>query len=741
MADADDKTKAKRQALSDDELAQQLEQMNRAAIGHLSDEVSGEQDDNLERYLGMPYGDEEEGRSQAISMDVAETVDWAVPDVLEPFISGDRVVEFVPSSKAEQEYCDRATDLVDHDFWNECDGVMFLHDVVKTGAIQKIGFSKTVWEEREVENRETMTGLSLAHLQELQADKSITIEEQSSEPIDEQLIDPAAQQAFSDGQVYTVTVTKTTKTGCNKLMALPPEQVKFSARTADIKEIDYICHETETTRSKLLEMGFDEDDVNAIPSAGNRGTDETRDEIRFHDESRRDNPATQRANEVLLLCEEYPLIDADGDGRLERLQVFRVGKTILKKEEVEEHPFDAWSPDRIPHRLVGLALADKVKQTAYIKTHLTRQMLDNVYLANNPRIEVPDGAMGDDTIADLLTYRVGGLIRTKGQGQMLRPIEIPDRSATALSAITYMDGVREMQSGITRNGMAVSSEEVDPKSATESRRQDRNEQVRKRLMCRMLAETFLVPVFRKMLKNCVRYQNASKEILVRGKWVMVDPRGWNANLRCKVSVGLGHANRDEMIQAATVIGQAQQLAQPLGIIQPKHAYNLISKLVLATGLQFPEDYALDPTSPEGQKVMQQMAQSQQQDPKMVEAQGKLQIKQGEAQAKQQLAQGQAQVQAQLKMQDIAHQNQIAQLKADADYRIAQMQAEMEFRLGQAKIASEHQLSQEQMQAEQDLAEWEARENIRVKEKAITAKGANGSNGSTSSGVRFGGKVG
>lgn len=718
----------KTEALSDDELATRLERLNKSAIGHLSDEVSADQDENLERYLGMKYGDEEEGRSQAISMDVAETVDWAVPDILEPFISGEKAVEFRPSNRKEQEYSDRATDLVNHVFYNECNGVLFLHDIVKTGAIQKAGIAKTVWQDEEKETRETLTGLSIAHLTEFQADQSITIEEQSSEPLLDQIADPAALQAFSDGQVYTVTIVKTQKTGCNKLMALPPEQVKFSARTADLQEIDYIAHETETSRSKLLEMGFEEAKVDSIPSAG-RNSEDSRDETRFHDESRRDDEQTSKAADVLLLAEEYPLIDANGDGRLERLQVFRVGKVILKREEVEEHPFDFWSPDRIPHRLVGLAIADKVKQTAYIKTHLTRQLLDNVYLANNPRIEIPDGAMGEDTISDLLTYRVGGLIRTKGTGQMLRPIEIPDRSSTALQAISYMDSVREQQSGITRNGMAVASEEIDPKSATESRRQDRNEQVRKRLMCRMLAETFLVHVFRKVLKNIVRYQNAAKEIEIRGQWVMIDPRGWNADLKCRAAVGLGHANQDEIIQGATAIGQAQQLATEVGIVTPKNVYKLCSKLVEGAGFQFADDYFTDPDSPEGQQFAQQRQQAQGQDPKMVEAQGKLQLKQGETQAT-----------LQMKQQEIAHQAQIAQIKAEADFKIAQMQAEMEFHLGQMKIIQETQLSREQMSAEQDLAEWQAHQDVRIKEKVASSR-PNGSNGSTSSGVRFGGKVG
>lgn len=716
---------SKKKTMSDEELAVKLDQLNRQAVGHMSDEVSATQDDNLERYLGMPYGDEEEGRSQAISMDVAEVVDWAIPDILEPFISGDRVVEFKGSSKSEADYAERATDLINHEFWNENDGVLFLHDVVKTGSIQKICFSKTVWQEEEDEIRETMTGLSVAHLAELQADQSIALEDVTAEPLNQQLVDPEALAAFSDGQVYTVTIVRIKKRGFNRLMALPPEQVKFSDHTSELVDIDYICHETpDMTRSGLLAMGFPEEKVRLVTTE-NQGVQDNREDVRFHDESKRDSDVTQRAKERFTLIEEYPLLDTNEDGRAERLQVFRVGKVILDRKEVECHPFDAWSPDRIPHRLVGLGIADKVKQTAYIKTHLTRQLLDNVYLANNPRIEVPDGAMGEDTIGDLLTYRVGGLIRTKGNGQMLRPIEIPDRSGTALQAILYMDGVREQQSGVTKNGLAIQSEAIDPKSATESRRQDRNEQTRKRLMCRMLAHTFLVPVFKKMLKNCVRYQDAAKEIELRGEWVMIDPRSWNANLKAKVAVGLGHANRDETMQGATVVGQAQQLGAEAGIVKPKHLYNTARKLVEAAGIGFPEDFFLDPDSEEGQQFAQERAQSQGQDPKMMEAQGKLQIKQ---------------LETQLKAQETQFKSQLAQQQAETDFRIAQMEAQMEFALGQMKIRAETQISQEQMAAEMHLAQWQAEQNVDIKREQVRRMPAAKPNG-TSSGVRFGGKVG
>ena len=717
----------KPEPLSEEALVTRLEQMNRQAVGHTSDEVSQDQDDNLERYLGMPYGDEEDGRSRAISNDVAEVVDWAICDILEPYISGDKVVEFVPGSKQEEAYAERATDLVNHVFYTENDGVTFLHDVVKTAAIQKVCFSKTVWQEEEKQERETVTGVSIAHLEELRADKTLTIEDVEAEPLADQIQDQQALAAYADGQVYTVTYSRAIKSGCNKIIAIPPEQVKFSSGAASVADVDYIAHEIETNRSKLYEMGFDAEKVEQIGARGS-SLDDNREDIRFHDESRRENDGTQHASDKVTLVEEYPLVDANGDGKLERLQVFRVGKVILQREEVSEHPFDAWSPDRIPHRLVGLAIADKVKQTAYIKTHLTRQLLDNVYLANNPRIEVPDQAMGEDTIADLLTYRVGGLIRTKGNGQMLRPIEIPDRSNTALQAIVYMDQVREQQSGITKNGMAVSSEMVDPKSATESRRQDRNEQVRKRLMTRMLGQTFLVGVFRKLLKNCVRYQDAAKEIQVRGSWTMVDVRGWNADMKARVTVGLGYANRDEMMQGAMMVGQAQQLGAEAGIVQPKHLYKTASKLVEAAGLGFPEDYFDNPDTPEWQEKQAQKASNPPQDPKMVEAQGKLQIKQTETQ-----------IMAQMREQEIAHKAQIAEIEAQSKFQIAQLNARLDYALGKAQLVAETQLSRDQMQAEQELAEWETRQNVDIKRKqAASRPTASGSNGSS---VRFGGAVG
>lgn len=731
--DTDDET-----GMPDSELATVLAEMNRQAIGYLSDAVSVDQDDNLDRYLGKPYGDEQEGASNAVSMDVAEVVDWALPDLLEPFISGDRVVEYEPAKPGDEEFTDQAAELAQYCFTAENSGIIVLYDTVKTALIQKIGITKTWWKEEEKEEKQELTGLPISALNELSNEPGVTVTEIDAAPIETLAVPAETLAAYEDGKVYTVEVTRVKKCGKVAIESVPPEEFKVSQRSKDL-ESDYLCHETEVRRSTLVAMGFDYDLVMSL-EANKAADSQSRKNTRFPDEQRTESGKRAMLSDYVTLCEEYPLL-ADSAGKASRWQVFRVNKTILDKEKVDGHPFDAWTPDRIPHRLIGLALADKVKQTQYIKTHLTRQMLDNVYLANNPRFEVPNGAATAETIDDLLTYRVGGLIRTKGEGGMVRPIEVPDRSGTALQAISYMDSVREQQSGITRNGIAISSEAIDPKSATEARNNDRNEQARKRLMVRMLAETLVCPIFKKILKLLVMHQDAEKSVYMSGSFQSFDPRSWNAEMRATVSVGLGYANKDEDLMASQMVGAAQEKLFPIGLVKPEHGYELAKKIVRAVGWKFPDKYFVDPETPEGQQHLQQHAQSQAQDPRMAEVQGKLQLKQAEMQFASQEATLSAQRDIQLEMLKAQAKQAVEERKADFDFKARMTEIKTEYDLGLQQLAAEMALKQQQMAFEARMQVQQQAIDAHQADKALAVKGQTEMHKNNIRAVRFGGKVG
>lgn len=687
--------------IDDDMLVTLLEQENRSAIGYLSDQVSQDQDDNLERYLGMPYGDEEDGASNVISHDVAEVVDWALPDLLEPFLAGDRIVEFDPNSREDEKFCEQATDLATHVFFVDNPGVIILHDVAKSAMIQKIGVIKTYWHDEQCEEDGEAKGLDQIAFAQLAEDPSVEIIESSERVIE---LSEDIAPAFPTGMAIDVKYKTIKDKSKVCVVAVPPEEFKVRQRASSIEKPGYCCHETRKTRADLIAMGFDADLV--MRAASHETSDEdTRRDTRFWDQSRRDEEGGPKLSDELLLLEEYYDCDLDGDGREKLVQAFRVGKTLLSREEVEENPFDMWSPDRIPHRLIGQGLADKVKQTQRVKTVLTRQMLDNVYLANNPRMEVPETAISENTLSDLLEYRIGGLIRTKQSGQM-RSIEVPDRSSVALQAISYMDSVREMQSGIVRNGQAISSEEIDPKSATESRRQDRNSQVRKRLMARMFAETLLVPVFRKVLRLLVKYQDAPRTLKVSGEWVTMDPRGWNAELRARVYTGLGHSSKDEELQASQLMLGIQAKGREVGLVTEAHLWATAKKFVSALGWHNPEDYFMNPESEQGQQMLQARAQQQPpEDPKVIEAKGRIELKQQEAVVSTQLAEAKAQHEKELAERNAQHREELEAYKLETDRIVAELRAENEMSVAASRMEVEERIAMYKSEKEFELAKW------------------------------------
>ena len=55
--------------------------------------------------------------------------------------------------------------------------------------------------------------------------------------------------------------------------------------------------------------------------------------------------------------------------------------------------------------------AEKVMDVQDVSSTLTRQILDNLYHSNNPGHAVWELGMGDDTLDDLMTTRIGRIAR------------------------------------------------------------------------------------------------------------------------------------------------------------------------------------------------------------------------------------------------------------------------------------------------------------------------------------------
>ena len=124
--------------------------------------LSGERADAMAYYIGdmskdMPAA---EGRSSAVSTDVADTIEGLMPQLMDIFAGSDEVVRFEPVGPEDEEAAQQETDFVNHVFMQNNPGFMVLYSFIKDACLSKVGIVKVWWEEREEEERETYYDLT-----------------------------------------------------------------------------------------------------------------------------------------------------------------------------------------------------------------------------------------------------------------------------------------------------------------------------------------------------------------------------------------------------------------------------------------------------------------------------------------------------------------------------------------------------------------------------------------------------
>lgn len=127
-----------------------------------SAQLSQERADAMDYYLGDMRKDmpAQEGRSRAVSTDVADTVEGLMPSLMDIFAGSDEVVRFEPVGPEDEEAAQQETDYVNHVFMQQNPGFMTLYSFIKDALLQKVGIVKVWWEESEQEERETYYDLT-----------------------------------------------------------------------------------------------------------------------------------------------------------------------------------------------------------------------------------------------------------------------------------------------------------------------------------------------------------------------------------------------------------------------------------------------------------------------------------------------------------------------------------------------------------------------------------------------------
>ena len=118
-------------------------------LGVESGDLSTQRATALNHYHGRPYGNEVDGRSQVVSRDLAEAVDWALPGILRAFVQSGNLGEFDPVGPEDEALAQQESDYTNQVMMKDNPGFMVLHDAIKDTLLLKNGYVKHYWDESE----------------------------------------------------------------------------------------------------------------------------------------------------------------------------------------------------------------------------------------------------------------------------------------------------------------------------------------------------------------------------------------------------------------------------------------------------------------------------------------------------------------------------------------------------------------------------------------------------------------
>ncbi len=500
-------------------------------------------------------------------------------------------------------------------------------------------------------------------------------------------VSPVSPAPLALPAMHDVTIVTTRKLAQAKVLGVPPEEFGIERGARSIRDCNYCFHEVVTkTEAQLIAEGFDATQVRALGDYTGSTDSETLARNTTGEHFATTVGGANSAARLVRITEHYVRMDYEGDGRPGLYQVVTGGDQgeILRKDGREcitpfdGIPFATTTPVPMTHRFFGRSIADLVMPLQREKTALKRAALDNLYLHNNPRVEVSEANAGPNTLDDLLVSRPGGVVRTKTPGGLNWQV-VPDITSSIYPMMQYLDAELEARTGLSRQSQGIDANALQNQSATAVAQVFSASQMRIKLIARIMAEG-VRDIFALLHGTIRKHGQQLQTVRLRNAWVDVDPRNWKTRNDMTINVGLGSGGKAAQFAQAMALANIQKelvMGGKLHLVGDRELYNTAAELTRIMGHKNPDRFFNDPTARDprtGQLLHPPPAPpspppSSPPDPRVLALHAK-------AQADQAAAAHKAQAEQQRAQNDAIHQ----QIKAQAEIEIAKVKAEIHARM-------------------------------------------------------------
>ncbi len=572
------------------------------AVSYVDSDLSPTRAKGTEYYRGDLFGNEVEGNSKVVAMEVRDTVSAMLPSLMRVFFNSENVVEFTPRGPEDVKMAQQATDYANYIFQNDNAGFLTTYAIFKDALVRKCGIAKFWWEDEERVRIEEYTGLDEQTLQMLMQEPGAEVQIVVSYPdpnVDEMqltTVDPMTGQpvVMPAPMLHDVQIKRITKDGRIKIMAVPPEELLLDRRARSFDDATIIAHRQMATVADLIAMGYDQDEIEENLST----TDlDSNDEYLARQPLSTTFGTNDAANPMMrrvLYVEAYARVDYDGDGiaELRKVCCMGAGYKVVRNLPASYIPFADFPCDPEPHTspLEAMSIFDITRDLQEIKSEILRNTLDSLAQSIHPRTAVVEGQVNID---DVLNNETGAIIRMRAPG-MVQPLTTPFVGQAAFPMMEYMDQIKEDRTGMSKAAMGLNADALQSSTKAAVNATISASQGRIELTARILAEG-MKKLFKGILFLVTTHQDKARMVRMRNEWVQIDPRAWDAGMDANINIALGNGDTNERLQALMMIlAKQEQILQQLGptnpLVTPQQFSNTLRKIVELSGFKDSSSY-------------------------------------------------------------------------------------------------------------------------------------------------------
>lgn len=536
--------------------------------------------------------------SDLVSTDVADTIEWALPSLMKVFTGSDEVITIAGVTEEDDNKAETMQELLVYQLQRQNKFFPILYNWIKDSLITGLGIIKCYWERTEGYTTE-QAKLNNEALQALiQTGVEVT--------------DIQGPDIYGDFDV-TYQSPYYVK-NAPKIENILISEFIYSPDAKSLDEANFVAHKRTVTMSYLREREAQGVYANIDDIKVDKFKGSSYDPI---DEVVGDNyvditQEEQKARQEVVIYECYTKIDINGDGILEDMIITICGDTIIRMEQnyMGRHPFFAISPTKDPHRIwVKRSYAELIGELQDLKVALTRQIMQNVALTNDPKMLLDETAINIDDFVQgrkVVRMKAGHSLH-----EVAMPMPVTPLSPQTFTFLEWVEGQKENRTGITRYNQGLDANSLNKTATGISAILGQSSQ-RLELVARMFAETGLYELFRFMVSLNQKFIDQATVIRLTNKEMRITPEDLDGSFDLIVNAGISIATKESTIMATQTLLTAIMQANDGGymVSTPENIYNLFKKWIESIGFKNYGDYITDPAITQ-QRMMMEMQLKQQ----------------------------------------------------------------------------------------------------------------------------------